>query len=331
MVDLSPESISLRWFILRRALGVVPLVFGVVVLSFILIHMAPGDVVTVIAGDAPLSPDMVAEIRRSLGLDRPLYEQLVIYVLRVLQGDLGYSFISRQPVLELILDRVAFTLLLTFVPMFFASVSGIMLGVAASSKQYSLSDNLISAITVICSSVPVFWLAHLLILFFSLRLGWFPAQGLVSLRVKLEGPALWLDMLHHLVLPAIALGMVQLALVTRTTRASMLENLTQDFITWARSKGLPERVVVFKHALRNALLPVTTLVGYQFGYLLTGAVLTETVFAWPGLGRLLVDSVFLRDFPVLTGLLIFVSFMVIVGNLLTDMTYALLDPRIRYR
>ncbi len=185
---MSPESISLRWFILRRALGVVPLVFGVVVLSFILIHMAPGDVVTVIAGDAPLSPDMVAEIRRSLGLDRPLYEQLVIYVLRVLQGDLGYSFISRQPVLELILDRVAFTLLLTFVPMFFASVSGIMLGVAASSKQYSLSDNLISAITVICSSVPVFWLAHLLILFFSLRLGWFPAQGLVSLRVKLERP-----------------------------------------------------------------------------------------------------------------------------------------------
>lgn len=304
--------------------------FGVVVLTFILIHLTPGDVTTVIAGDAPLSVEQITEIRRSLGLDRPLYEQFVTYVLRILQGDLGYSYISRKSVLELILDRVGFTLVLTFAPMVLASISGIMLGVMASRNQYSLGDNAISAISIIGYSIPIFWLGHLLILVFALQLDWFPAQGLISLRVRLEGPALWLDMLRHLVLPATALGLLQLALVTRLTRSSMLESLTQDYITWARSKGLPERTITFKHALRNALLPVTTLVGYQFGYLLTGAVLTETVFAWPGLGRLLVDSVFLRDFPVLTGLLIFVSFIVIIGNLLTDIAYAFLDPRIRY-
>ena len=310
--------------------GAIPLVFGVVVLTFILIHLTPGDVTTVIAGDAPLSVEQITEIRRSLGLDRPLYEQFVTYVLRILQGDLGYSYISRKSVLELILDRVGFTLVLTFTPMVLASISGIMLGVMASRSQYSLGDNAISAISIIGYSIPIFWLGHLLILVFALQLDWFPAQGLISLRVRLEGPALWLDMLRHLVLPATALGLLQLALVTRLTRSSMLESLTQDYITWARSKGLPERTITFKHALRNALLPVTTLVGYQFGYLLTGAVLTETVFAWPGLGRLLVDSVFLRDFPVLTGLLIFVSFIVIIGNLLTDIAYAFLDPRIRY-
>jgi len=310
--------------------GAIPLVFGVVVLTFILIHLTPGDVTTVIAGDAPLSVEQITEIRRSLGLDRPLYEQFVTYVLRILQGDLGYSYISRKSVLELILDRVGFTLVLTFAPMVLASISGIMLGVMASRSQYSLGDNAISAISIIGYSIPIFWLGHLLILVFALQLDWFPAQGLISLRVRLEGPALWLDMLRHLVLPATALGLLQLALVTRLTRSSMLESLTQDYITWARSKGLPERTITFKHALRNALLPVTTLVGYQFGYLLTGAVLTETVFAWPGLGRLLVDSVFLRDFPVLTGLLIFVSFIVIIGNLLTDIAYAFLDPRIRY-
>jgi peptide/nickel transport system permease protein len=330
-LGLAVQSYNLKRFLLRRAIGAIPLVFGVIVLTFTLIHMVPGDVLTVIAGEAPLPEAQVIKIRSDLGLDRPLYEQLFIYVTHILQGDLGYSFISRAPVLNLILNRLPFTLLLTLGPMIVASILGVILGVVASCKQYSLSDNAISTLTVVGFSVPVFWMGQLLIQFFSLQLGLLPAAGLTSLRASYEGPALWLDILWHLVLPAITLGMLQVALVTRLARASMLESLTQDYIVWARAKGLPENTVVFKHALKNALLPVTTLVGYQFGYLLTGAVLIETVFAWPGLGRLLVNAVFLRDFPVMTGLLIFVSFMVIVGNLITDVAYALLDPRIRYR
>lgn len=330
-LSLAVQSSGLKWFLLRRAIGVIPLVFGVIVLTFTLIHLVPGDVLTVIAGEYPLPEEVVIKIRSDLGLDRPLYEQLFIYLLHILQGDLGYSYISKSPVLNLILNRLPFTLLLTLAPMIAASISGVVLGVVASRKQYSLSDNAISTLTVVGFSIPVFWMGQLLIQFFSLQLGLLPAQGLTSLRASYEGPALWLDILRHLVLPAITLGMLQVALVTRLARASMLESLTQDYIVWAKAKGLPENTIVFKHALKNALLPVTTLVGYNFGYLLTGAVLIEVVFAWPGLGRLLVDAVFLRDFPVMTGLLIFVSFMVIVGNLLTDMAYALLDPRIKYR
>jgi peptide/nickel transport system permease protein len=293
--------------------------------------MTPGDVTIIIAGDMPLPPEQVAKIRSDLGLDRPLYEQMVIYVLHILRGDLGYSFISRRPVIQLIFERLPLTLLLTFLPMMSASILGIVLGVVASRKQYSLTDNLTSFLALIGFSIPVFWLGLLLLLCFAFYLGWFPTQGSISLRTNLEGVAYWIDLGRHLVLPATTLGMFQVAIVTRMTRASMLESLTQDYVTWARSKGLPERTVVFRHALRNALIPVTTLIGYQFGYLLTGAALVETVFAWPGLGRLLVESVLLRDFPILTGLLIFVSFMTIIANFLADITYAFLDPRIRYR
>lgn len=324
-------SLGLKWFVLRRALGTIPIVLGVIFLCFVLVHMTPGDVTIIIAGDTPLPPEQVAKIRSDLGLDRPLYEQMVIYVLHILRGDLGYSFISRRPVIQLIFERLPLTLLLTFLPMMSASILGIVLGVVASRKQYSLTDNLTSFLALMGFSIPVFWLGHLLLLCFAFYLGWFPTQGSISLRTNLEGVAYWIDLGRHLVLPATTLGMFQVAIVTRLTRASMLESLTQDYITWARSKGLPERTVVFRHALRNALIPVTTLIGYQFGYLLTGAALVETVFAWPGLGRLLVESVLLRDFPILTGLLIFVSFMTIIANFLADITYAFLDPRIRYR
>ncbi len=325
------KTISLKWFVARRILQSIPLLLGVIVLTFILMHLAPGDVTIVIVGDASVPPEYLAKLRAELGLDRPILEQLGIYLGRVVSGDLGYSYISRQPVIELIFDRLALTLPLVVVPLVFSSIVGVLLGVIASRKQYSVGDIFASFISLVGFSIPVFWLGQILLIVFGIQLGLFPVSGYVTLRTNLQGIDLYLDILHHLVLPSVALGMVLLALVTRLARASMIESLGQDYILWARSKGVSEMTITLKHALRNALLPVVTVVGYSFGFILTGAVLVETVFAWPGLGRLLVESIFLKDFPVLTGLLIFVSITAILANLLTDIVCAFLDPRIRYR
>jgi len=323
------QTVSLRWFITRRILQSVPLILGVIILAFILIHLTPGDVTQIITGDTAVSPEYLSKLRAELGLDRPLYEQLVLYLAQAMRGNLGYSFISRQTVLSLILERLPITLLLVFVPLVFSSMIGIFLGVLASQKQYSFIDNTASLISVIGFSIPVFWLAQILLIVLSVQLRWFPVQGFMDVRANLQGLDLYLDIIHHAVLPSVALGAVQLALVTRITRASMIEILSQDYIVWARSKGLSEITITFRHALRNALLPVATVVGYNFGFLLTGAILVETVFAWPGLGRLLVDAIFFHDYPVITGQLIFISTM--VANLVTDLVYGILDPRIRYR
>jgi len=321
---------SLKTYVLRRCIQTIPLVLGVIAINFTLIHLAPGDPATIFAGPYEVSEEYLAMVRREFGLDKPLYEQLIAYVLSVLRGNLGYSFSYRSPVFSLIVERIPATLLLTVTATVISSLVGVILGTTSSKKPYSLTDNVTTVFALVGYSMPIFWLGQMLVLAFSLGLGVLPAAGMYSLRVELTGIDSVLDVMKHLILPASALSMLELALVTRLTRASMLEILGQDFITTARSKGLDENAIVYRHGLRNALLPVVTVIGMRFGFVFGGALLTETVFAWPGLGRLMYESIFARDYPVLMGMFIIVSTMVIVASLVTDIVYGLLDPRIRY-
>lgn len=327
---MSKESTSLRSYAAKRILEAIPLIFGVIVLTFVVIHIAPGDPVYVLAGEGA-TPEYVETIRASLGLNKPLHEQLFIYVASVIRGNLGYSFVYREPVLNIIMERVPATLLLVGTATLVSSVAGIILGVISSKKPYSITDNTVTTISLFGYSLPVYWLAQILLLLFAVRLGWFPVQGIVSVREELSGLALALDVAHHLILPAFALSMLMLALVSRLTRASMLGILKEDFIVTAWSKGLDQKTVLYRHALRNALLPVVTIIGLNVGSMLTGAVLTETVFGWPGLGRLMFDAMSARDYPVLMGDFVITSITVILANLVTDLAYGFLDPRIRHK
>jgi peptide/nickel transport system permease protein len=257
--------------------------------------------------------------------------QLGLYLWNLLQGDFGFSFALKQPVLEVILDRVPATLLLMGVAILYATVCGALCGVISSRRQYSIADNAFTLVALIGYSMPVFWLGQILLILLGLQYPIFPAQGMESLRESYTGLARGLDILHHLVLPAFTLGLGYLAVDLRFTRSSMIEVMSQDYIRTARAKGLSERAVFYKHALRNALIPLVTITGLNFGFLLAGAVLTETVYAWPGLGRLMYDSIYARDYPVLMGMFVVISVMVIVVNFVTDIAYSVLDPRIRIR
>lgn len=291
----------------------------------------PGDPATILAGEEA-SEEVLELIRESYGLDKPTYEQLLIYMSRVLRGDLGYSYSYKAPVLDVIASRIQPTMLLIGTALTFALIIGVILGVIASTRPYSIVDNIATAIGVTFYSVPFFWLAQILLIVFSLSLGLFPTGGIMSLKVTWSGNTLGyiLDRLHHLVLPAVTLAMWYIAAIFRLTRASMLEVLGQDYIVFARSKGLKERRVVYKHGLRNALFPVITVVGLYIGWAFAGVVFTETVFSWPGLGRLMYDSIYSRDYPVLMGMYIFISISILVTNLIVDVIYTILDPRIRY-
>jgi peptide/nickel transport system permease protein len=270
-------------------------------------------------------------MRARFGLDRPLPEQLGRYVLNVAQGDFGYSFAYRQPVFQVILSRVPATVLLALSGLAVATLLGLWLGTLAARHASTPLDHLISAGTLVGYSMPAFWLGQVLLILFAGGLGLFPVQGMTTARGGYSGLWYALDVLWHLVLPATTLGLLQLALVTRLTRTGLLEVLAEDFVRTARAKGLPPRVVLYGHALRNALLPVVTVVGGHVGTLLAGAVLTEIIFAWPGLGRLLYDATLARDYPLLMAIFLLVSASVVVVNLLTDLTYTALDPRVRYR
>ena len=316
-------------YVARRVLQAIPLLLGIIVLNFLLIHLAPGDPVTIFLGDLGTTQEYVQTIRARLGLDRPLPIQLLIYTKNVMLGDLGFSYVNQEKVLTLILERVPATLLLVGTALALASIFGVILGVMSARKPYSLMDNLNSFVALFGYSVPVFWFGQLLLMYCSLQIDLFPAQGMVSLRRTPTGFGYLLDVGHHLVLPVFALGLRYLVVNSRFARASMLEVLSLDYITTARAKGLPERRVFYRHALRNALLPVATLLGINVGVIFAGAVLTEAVFAWPGLGMLMLNSVYARDYPVLMGLLVVVSSMVILANLATDILYAFLDPRIQ--
>ncbi|MBI2154014.1 MAG: ABC transporter permease [Candidatus Rokubacteria bacterium] len=317
-------------YVLGRFFQAFPLLLGVVTIVFVLIHLAPGDPVLALVGDFPAPEEYVRKVREEFGLDRPLIEQYVRYVGNLARGEFGYSFVQRRPVLQVIGERAAATALLTGTALVVATLLGVGLGLIAARRPSTVLDATVSGAAVVGFSVPVFWIGQLLILLFAVTLGWLPAQGMVSLRV---GPTGWdrvLDVASHLVLPATALALRLVAMTTRLTRASLLEVLGQEFIRTAEAKGAGPRRVLGRHALPNALLPLVTFVGYNLGFLLAGSALIETVFGWPGVGRLLYDSVFTRDYPVLLGIFLTVSLSVVLANLLTDLLYAYLDPRIRH-
>jgi peptide/nickel transport system permease protein len=317
-------------FVVGRLFQAVPLVLAAFTINFILIHAAPGDPVYVLIGESSADPDYIQMMREKYDLDKPLPTQFLLYVQKLLMGDLGYSYYYKQPVLGVILERMPATLLLMGTGFVFATILGIIIGVFSAKKPYSLRDNFISFASVFAFSLPTFWLGMLLVLFFSYYLGLFPTTGMFSLRTELSGIAGLLDVLHHLFLPAATVGLFHMAIIARLTRGSMLEAIRQNYIITARSKGLDENTVFFKHALRNALLPVITMVGLNFGQMVAGTVLVESVFAWPGMGRLMYDSIFARDYPVLMGIFLTVSLMVVLANLITDIMYGYLDVRIRY-
>lgn len=317
-------------FTAKRAIQGVALVVVVVVSLFVLVRLAPGDPVTALVGNYPLPEAYRQEMREKYGLDKPLYEQLFLYLASVCRMDLGYSFRYQAPVAEVIGERVGATLLLMGSAMLVAAVIGLTVGVISSLRPYSIFDNMGTVIALAGYSIPLFWLGQMLMLLFALKLGWLPAQGIGSVRENYTGLSRVADVLKHLILPMTVLSMRYLAINSRITRASMLEVLREDYVTTARSKGLPERTVIVKHAFRNALLPVVTVMGVNFGFLLTGSALTEAVFSWPGIGLLTYEAIDTRDYPVLVGVFMMVSIMVILANFVSDVVYALLDPRVRH-
>jgi len=306
------------------------LILAVIVMCFSLIHLAPGDVAIVIAGDSGAGdPEVIAEIREDLGLDDPFLVQLGGYVGDVAQGDLGTSYRFNEPVTELIVTRLWPTFLLVGTAVSFAIVLGVLVGVFTARRPESPVSHGVTVFSLTGYSMPVFWTGLLLVIMFASNVQWFPVSGMRDVRLEGNWLEEWIDVAHHLVLPAITLGVIYLAQYSRLSRASMLEVLQSDYVRTARAKGLAERRVVYKHALRNAVIPVVTVAGLQFGQMLSGALLVETVFNWPGLGRLAADSVFQRDAPVLLGILILSSTLVVIINILTDIVYRLIDPRIR--
>lgn len=289
---------------------------------FLLMKLIPGDPARVLLGPEARAED-VERLRSQLGLNKPILVQFGMYVKRIVSGDLGKSLIYKQDVLSLILERFPTTFTLSVLALIFAVVLGIPFGILAATKQNSFVDLMITIIALIGISVPIFWVGMVLIIFFSLNLGWLPAVGLGDIK-----NGLW-DVISHLILPSFALGVLSIGTITRFTRSNMLEVLRQDYIRTARAKGLRARLVLFRHALRNTLVPVVTVIGLQLGNLLAGAVLTETIFALPGLGKLMVDAIFRRDFLLVQGEVLFIAFVYIFVNLVVDLLYAFLNPKIR--
>ncbi len=327
----------MRRLILGRILWAVPLLLGVLTLVFVVADLAPGDPATLFIGPG-VSPEAAAQLRDTFGLDDPLPVRYLRWLTASLTGDFGYSFSQARPVSSAIAGFLPNTLLLSSLALLVAFGLGILIGVVQAIRQNSLVDSILSALSLFFYSMPSFWLAIMLIMVFAVlaRNVWelpifFPASGVRSVNFDLMSP--WeqlLDRLYHLVLPVMALSLVLVGGVARFTRASMLEVIRQDFVRTARAKGLPERVVVFKHALRNALLPVITLLGLYLPLLFTGAVFVEVVFGWPGMGWALVEAVDKRDFPLLMAVSSIFGVMVIRGNLLADVLYAVVDPRVRH-
>jgi peptide/nickel transport system permease protein len=315
-------------YLLWRLVQVVPAVAGILVVAFVAVHTAPGDPVLALAGEHG-DAAYYAFIRAKFGLDRPLPEQLVVYAGRVVSGDFGLSFVQGRPVAAVIAERLPATILLIGTALAVSTTIGVALGVLAARRAGQPSDLVLRTAALLAHAMPSFWLAQMAAITLAVGTGWFPVQGLTDARHAFTGWRYALDVLHHLALPALVLAASELALTTRLTRTGVLDALATDYVRTARAKGLPEQGVV-RHALRNALLPVVTVVGSRAGLVVTGAVLVETVFAWPGLGQLLLSSIQTRDVPVLLGLFLLASLTVIVANLATDLAYAWLDPRIRY-
>lgn len=319
-------------FLARRLFQVVPVVFAIAAVNFFLLRMAPGDVADILAGQmGHATLEFTQQLRREFGLDQPVFVQFFYYIGKLLTLDLGRSHLQQAPVFDLILDRLPATVILMLSSIVIAIAVGIVLGVAAARREGRLADTAISVTALIVYATPAFWLGLMLIVLFSIQLDLLPSGGMYQIGAGRTGLAHALDVVRHLILPATTLGLFYVAIYTRLMRASMLEVYGLDFITTARAKGLSETAIAWTHALRNALLPVVTLAGVQFGHLLGGSILVETVFAWPGLGRLVFDALLQRDLNLLLGVLFVSSVVVVVANLIVDLIYGMLDPRIVHK
>lgn len=316
-------------FLLVRTAAAIPIVFAILIVNFLIIHLAPGDPVQALVGDYPTPPGYVEKVRHDFGLDEPLGRQLGLYLWNLAGGNLGFSFANRQPVLGLLILRAVPTLLLMLPALTLASLVGLGLALLAAPRVGGATDFGITALSLAGYSIPVFWLGQLLVILFAVDLHWLPAQGMVSLRSPPTGWGAVQDIVLHMALPLLSVTIYYVAIVARVARASLAEALNQDYVLTAKAKGLSSGAVLRRHVLPNSLIPVVTVIGYNFGYALTGAILVETVFAWPGIGSLFLTSVGNRDHPVLQGIFLLTALTVVIANVLTDALYGLLDPRVR--
>jgi dipeptide transport system permease protein len=331
-------------FLLRRLGLLIPTFLGVTLIAFALIHLIPGDPIMLMAGERGISAERHAQLLAAYGFDQPLWQQYLVYIGQVLRGNLGTSIISRQPVLHEFLTLFPATIELSLCAMLFAVVIGIPVGILAAVRRSTFFDHAVMGVSLTGYSMPIFWWALLLILLFSVNLGWTPVSGRISVMLWVEpvtgfmlldtllagDSEAFVSALRHLILPAVVLGTIPLAVIARMTRSAMLEVIREDYIRVARAKGLSPLRVIYVHALRNALMPVVTVIGLQVGTLLAGAILTETIFAWPGVGKWLIDSIQRRDYPAVQGGILLVASIVMLVNLIVDVLYGLINPRIRH-
>jgi peptide/nickel transport system permease protein len=323
-------------YILRRLLGAIPLVIGIATIIFFVLNLAPGDPLAFYF-NPNVPPEVMEQLRRNLGLDQPLHIQYFRWVTSFFRGDFGYSFAQSRPVADIVFEALPNTLILTGSALVLVFLVGILIGVLQAVRQYSVFDSTSSVLSLFFYSMPSFWLALMLMLLFSLKAsqwGWpfsLPPTGITSVDYEYlsAGGKIW-DRIEHLILPVGTLTLALAAGVARYTRGQMLEVIRQDFIRTARAKGLPERTVIMKHALRNSLLPVITLLGLYLPFLFSGAIFVEVIFAWPGMGRVIVDAIFQRDYPLVMATSFLFAVIVVLGNLIADVLYGVADPRIRY-
>lgn len=311
-------------YVLRRVLQMVPVILTIICLCFLIIHLAPGDPATILAGETA-TDEYIAELKAQFGLDLPLWQQLLIYVKNTLQGNLGSSFLLKLPVSELLAEKMKVTLVLVLLSEVLAIVLGTLLGMTAAKHENRIQDHIISNLSMALYCMPAFWLGMMLMLLFAINLKWFPTSGMQSFRTTLSP---LMDMLHHMFLPCLTLSLIRIPTYLKLARSSVVEVAQEDFINTARAIGYSERVVYRKHALRNALLPTVTQAGMSLSTLFNGALLTETVFSWPGMGRMVYDAIAGRDYPVIMGGFLVSAVMVVVGGFITDIIYMYLDPRV---
>lgn len=331
-------------FLIRRLAILLPTFVGITILSFGLIRLVPGDPVLLLLGERGGSPEMYAKMQQDLGLDKPVLMQYGLFVKNAFTGDLGKSVVSKRPVAKEFMDRFPATLELGLTALFFAIILGIPFGIIAAINRNKFPDYSIMGVSLMGYSMPIFWWGLILILIFSVTLGWTPVSGRLSVLYEVDSvtgfmlidsllsdeglPAFW-DAFRHLLLPAIAMGTIPLAVIARMTRSSMLEVISEDYMRTAKAKGLSTFKIIMVHGLRNAMIPVVTIIGLMFGSIVTGAILTETIFSWPGIGKWMVASVTARDYPVIQGGILIIATMIILINMTIDITYAIVNPKMR--
>jgi peptide/nickel transport system permease protein len=310
---------------------IIPQLFIVMIITFSLMHIAPGDPVEMFFGGPEGDQELVAQLVEEYGFNKPIWQQFLIWAGKLMKGDLGYSFVTNRPVSSMIMERLGNTLTLMATSVLIAIIVGILLGTISAYKQYSFTDNATRIFVIFGTATPAFWIGLMAMLVFGVWLGWLPVSGIMSLGIADESWSVkFMDRLWHMVLPVSILSYRFMATYTRQMRANMLQVLNQDYIRTARAKGLKEMIVVGRHAMKNALLPIVTIIGMSIGTIISGAVIIETIFSWPGLGSLTIQSVLRRDYSVIMAIVLMLGVMIVLANLITDLAYSYLDPRIEY-